>query len=273
MSTRYNPARWVCVYKPEYCGGNFPYHGEMRPCPLAPKCKDYGGTRTPYEYTFQMSALHRGKKFRGHILEMHDPEWKRQHKRRLQALHAAFQTEQYLSTLQRQREKYRQRERPPKEDKPPRPNGAILPCGEDCGSCPYDECRYSDRDADAYYHEAARAKKLLKDKNYRIAHRDEVNAARAAKHRKRMETDPEYAMKRREANRAWMQKARADPQKKAAMTQRDGERKKQKWQTDAEYAEHQRDLQRERNRRYRERQRIKKERENAQEKKGSNENE
>lgn len=180
-AARHNPGRWVCSKRPEQCDGTFWVYSQPMACPIRAKC--FWGRDNTYERT-------PGPKRQGRFLSMDiDASWRREHGNRLACLQAAFAPElrkwaptaEYKETRAR---KAREKRAAQRVDTPP-PVKTILPCGEDCGNCPFDSCRYSDAAEDD-------ALEIARRETQRQRSREKYRRQRA-----REQIDPEYAAHRR----------------------------------------------------------------------------
>lgn len=141
----YNPTRWVCQFPAERCNGIFYVYSESRPCPLAHKCL-HTHRRTPLEYRYPQKHPNQ------RVLSLSDPQRYLEHAKRSCDLRRTFlQGEDHPSRryynkhreymLQLSRNQYLAKKKKVV-------GGELLPCGNDCANCPYDDgCHYEDMPA------------------------------------------------------------------------------------------------------------------------------
>lgn len=142
-SRDFDPSRWVCCKRPERCDGTFRVFGQNFPCPLYEKC--VLGWKNQYEWSY-------GRRYRGRypLLSEHFGHkfvWDRRRNDLMTAFCPDYLAEKRKISRQRHGKEYDRRANEKKRAKKRLDLGLewrkreLLSCGEDCGNCPWEECR------------------------------------------------------------------------------------------------------------------------------------
>lgn len=144
-SCDFDPARWVCCKRPEKCDGTFRVYAQSFPCPLHEKCKQ--GLKNQYEWSYgyryrgryQLLSEHFGHKFawdsrRNDLMRAFRPDYLAEKRKINRQRHGAEQDRRANAKKAAARA---QRRAEPSADWARR---GLLPCGEDCGNCPFGDC-------------------------------------------------------------------------------------------------------------------------------------
>lgn len=137
----FDPSRWVCCKRPEKCNGNFRVYGQNYPCLLREKCKN--GTKNDYEWSYGARKRGRYPLLAEHF--NHRAVWDDRRNGLMTAFCGDYLAKKRKISRKRNGKEYDRRANEKKAarralERAQEPPKSVLPCGEDCFNCPWEDC-------------------------------------------------------------------------------------------------------------------------------------
>lgn len=211
-----NSGKWVCVRDPAKCHGRIFRAGRSVSCPLLGYCaaEKLLGRKWAYEYKatichnvmLELGVAEPGDNYerakkRKEYIKLFAPDLYEDMRRKECQRVQRYYRDNREAVLAKKRQRYAVEHPPQSPD--PRPT---LPCGEDCENCPYETCRYPDKDGDILYDEFIAQKNRIKiNARKREWRKNNPEKHAAAARRYRASHKEQHRSKQREYNRRYRQ--------------------------------------------------------------------